>query len=174
MRLLSLCALALVAAGCASGYNAGVTHVRGPHMFFEWTTWGAAEPLPEAAQAGRVAMLRKAVERSRAQTVSIRLYRIRTGATAPAIVVASFTPRSWLLKRSHGLLAAIDRDVGRSGPFYLGLVDVRGRFVWETGRSMTATGPAGGVYAPRDIDACQPIVHSQPALAKTLPPCYPD
>jgi len=174
LKRLALCALALVAAGCSSGYNAGVTYVQGAHMFYEWTSWGAAEPLPESAQAGRIELFRAAVERSRAQPVSIHLYRIRTGETAPAIVVASFTPRSWLLKRSRGLLAVIDRDVGRAGPFYLGLVDVRGRFVWETGRSMTATGPAGGVYAPRNIDACQPIVHSEPAMSSPAPPCYPD
>jgi hypothetical protein len=39
---------------------------------------------------------------------------------------------------------------------------------------MTATGPAGGVYAPSDIDACQPVVHSQFARAAPVPPCIPD
>lgn len=174
MKSLALGALALAAAGCASGYNAGVTQVRGAHMFYEWASWGAAQPVPEIDEAGRIRALRKAVAVSRAQTVSLRIYRIRTGAIAPVVVVASFTPRSWLLKRSRGLLAAIDRDVGPAGPFYLGLVDVRGRFTWETGRSMTASGPVGGVYAPPEIDACQPIVHSQPALATKTPPCYPD
>jgi hypothetical protein len=174
LKRLAVCTLALVAAGCASGYNAGVTRVSGSHMFFEWTSWGAAQELPETAEAGRIALLRKEVEHWRAQPVSVHIYRIRTGETAPAIVVASFTPRSWLLKRSRGLLAAIDRDVGSGGPFYLGLVDVRGHFVWEVGRSMTATGPVGGVWSPRELDACQPIQHSEPAAAPPPPPCYPD
>jgi hypothetical protein len=174
VRRVALCALAIATAGCSSGYNAGVTHVGQPHLLGEWKQWGAARPLPDSAASLRLAAIRSAVQRSRAQVVSLRLYRIRTGARAPAIVVASFTPRSWLLNRSRRLLEDIQREVGRSGPYYLGLVDIHGRFVWETGRSVTATGPAGGVYAPRDIDACHPVTHGQFAGAAPLPPCIPD
>jgi hypothetical protein len=121
-----------------------------------------------------LAQIRAAVARSRGQPVRIRLYRIRTGVTAPAIIVASYTPRSWLLKRSRRLLDDIRLEVGRAGRFYLGLVDLKGRFVWETGRSVRANGLAGGVYAPRDIDACQPVLHSLPVSMDPPPPCFPD
>jgi hypothetical protein len=174
VKRLGLCALVVFTAGCSNGYNAGVTQVGRARLLGEWKQWGAARPLPDSAGERRLAALRAAVERSRAQTVSIRLYRIRTGARAPAIVVASFTPRSWLLKRSRRLLEDIRREVGRSGPYYLGLVDVHGKFVWETGISMSASGPAGGVYAPPDIDACQPVEHTLPVTAGAPPPCVPD
>jgi hypothetical protein len=167
-------ALGLLAAGCSDGYNAGVTQVGRPHLLSEWKTWGAARAVPDAAASRKLAAVRAAVRRSHSQPVSVGLYRIRTGETAPVVIVASFTPRSWLLGRSRRLLDDLTQVVGRGGPYYVGLVDVHGRFVWETGRSMTATGPAGGVYAPREIDRCQPVVHSQPALASAPPPCMPD
>jgi sirohydrochlorin ferrochelatase len=173
VKPVALCALVLASAGCSSGYNAGVTHVGHAHLLGEWKQWGAARPLSDSAAPRRLAAIRSAVRRSRAQAVSVRLYRIRTGARAPAIVVASFTPRSWLLNRARRLLEDVQLEVGRSGSYYLGLVDVHGRFVWETGRSMRATGPAGGVYAPRDIDACQPVAHGQ-LVGAPLPPCSPD
>jgi hypothetical protein len=167
-------ALALLAAGCSDGYNAGVTHVGRAHLLSEWRTWGAARAVPESAAPRKLAAVRAAVRRSHSQPVSVELYRIRTGETAPVVIVASFTPRSWLLGRSRTLLDDLVQVVGRTGPYYVGLVDIHGRFVWETGRSMTATGLAGGVYAPPEIDRCQPVFHSQPVLAPAPPPCTPD
>jgi hypothetical protein len=167
-------ALAIVAAGCSSGYNAGVTHVGHAHLLADWKKWGAARALPDSAAPRTLAEVRAAVRRSRAQPVSMRLYRVRDSVAAPAVVVASFTPRSWLSRRSRRLLADLQNVVGRSGPYYVGLVDRRGRFVWETGRALTATGPAGGVYAPPEIDACQPVIHSRPALGPAPPRCLPD
>jgi hypothetical protein len=167
-------ALGFLAGGCSGGYNAGVTHVGRAHLLPEWKTWGAARALPDSASPRKLAAVRAAVRRSHAQPVSVELYRIRTGETAPVVIVASFTPRSWLLGRSRKLLADLAQVVGRAGPYYVGLVDRHGRFVWETGRSMTPTGLAGGVYTPRDIDRCQPVLHSQPALAPAPPPCTPD
>jgi hypothetical protein len=167
-------ALGLLVAGCSDGYNAGVTHVGRAHLLAEWKMWGAARAVPEAAAPRKLAGVRTAVRRSHAQPVSVELYRIRTGETAPVVIVASFTPRSWLLGRSRTLLDDLVQVVGRVGPYYVGLVDIHGHFVWETGRSMTATGLAGGVYAPREIDRCQPVLHSQPVRAPAPPPCTPD
>jgi hypothetical protein len=173
-RLVVAVALGIVAAGCSSGYNAGVTHVGHAHLLPDWKEWGAARALPDSAAPRTLAEVRAAVRRSRAQPVSMRLYRVRDGVAAPAVVVASFTPRSWLSRRSRRLLADLQNVVGPSGPYYLGLVDRRGRFVWETGRALTATGPAGGVYAPPEIDVCQPVIHSRPALGPAPPRCLPD
>jgi hypothetical protein len=173
-RHLGAVALTIAVAGCSSGYNAGVSHVGRAHLLPEWKQWGAARAIPDSAAPRTLAEVRAAIRRSRAQPVTVRLYRVREGVAAPALVVASFTPRSWLLHRSRRLLADVQDLVGRTGPYYVGLVDRRGRFLWETGRAMSANGPLGGVYAPREIDACQPVIHSRPALAPAAPRCVAD
>jgi hypothetical protein len=165
--------IALFASACSSGYNAGVTHVGQAHLLPEWKHGGAARELPDSAGPVRLAEVRAAVRRSHAQPVSVRLYRVQDGAVAPVVIVASLTPHSWLLNRSRRLLEDLQRVVGRYGQYYVGLVDRRGQFIWETGRVLTATGPTGGVYAPPEIDACQPVIHSQLALAPP-PRCVAD
>ena len=172
MRVVAAVAL-LAAAGCSSGYNAGVTHVGNAHLLPEWKRQGMVRPLPDSAVSVRLAAVRAAIQRSRAQPVSVRMYQMQNDEFAPAIIVASFTPRSWLLQRSRRLLEDIQRIVGRYGQYYVGLVDRDGRFVWETSRAISVDGPVGGVYAPAEIDACQPVIHSQPALAPP-PRCLPD
>jgi hypothetical protein len=173
-RVLLAVALALILAGCSNGYNAGVSQLGAAHLMPEWKKWGAAEALPDSAAPRKLAALGAAVQRSHAQPVSVRMYRLRGGDTAPALILASFTPRTWLKTRALRLLADLQAVVGRSGPYYVGLVDRTGRFLWETGRAMTATGPAGGVYAPQEIDACQPVLHSLPVSVKPPPRCVPD
>jgi hypothetical protein len=106
--------------------------------------------------------------------VSVRFYRDRDDEAAPAMVIVVFDPPAWLKHRARRLLRDIDRIVGRTGAYYVGLVDIHGRFVWETGHARSATGFAGGVYAPADIDSCQPVQHSLPVAAVPLPPCVTD
>jgi hypothetical protein len=173
MRVVAVLALVIATAGCSSGYNAGVTHVGRAHLLPEWKRQGAVKELPDSAASVRLAAVRAAVQRSRAQPVSVRMYQMQNNELAPAVIVASFTPRSWLLQRSRRLLEDVHGIVGRYGQYYVGLVDRDGRFVWETSRAMSVDGPVGGVYAPSEIDACQPVIHSQPALAPP-PACYPD
>ena len=173
MRAVAAGAFVILAAGCSSGYNAGVTHVGRAHLLPEWKRQGAVKEVTDSMASVRLAAVRAAIQRSRAQPVSVRMYQMQNDELAPAVVVASLTPRSWLLHRSRQLLEDIQGIVGRYGQYYIGLVDRDGRFVWETSRAISVDGPVGGVYAPPEIDACQPVTHSQPALSPP-PRCVPD
>jgi hypothetical protein len=162
----------LMFAGCSSAPGLPhVTSIGGAHVRAQWESelaGGRAVPVaPPGMQQSAVA---RAARRGRAQLVDVRFYRARSGSAAPAIVLAVSDPAEFLVHRLRGFLTRLRTVNGLYGDDYVGVVDSRGRFVWENGRAHLPGTFAGSLWIRPDLDSCSPVVHSQPVGAKP-PPC---
>jgi hypothetical protein len=101
----------------------------------------------------------------------IRFYRAASGRAAPAVVLAVSDPAPFLKHRLRGFLDRLQRVIGLYGDDYVGVVDSRGRFIWENGRAHLPGTFAGSLWIRPDLDSCSPVVHSQPATTEPPPLC---
>jgi hypothetical protein len=103
-----------------------------------------------------------------AQARGARVLELRTAAIparAIAITLKVTDPAAFLKHRAASFLQLLYKPRIRLLGFYVGLQDASGRLVW----AMSRLPNEGSVFAIPRLDACSPVLHSEPVFSKQAP-----